>query len=515
MISVKPWRLSVGGWFAVLGGAAALVAMAALVGGLLAADRLSEARTRLVDRVDIAAVSSLRLSTALVDEETGVRGFALAGRDSFLTPLRRGRVTSDRAFAELDRLSGEERLAEFRSDVARVKAATQQWRSGYAEPAIRTVRRGGPRALERVFVAEGRQRFEAVRTALDDLERGILRERRVARSDLQGAARDLNRFLVLAAVILVLTLLVAALLVRRLVNQPLGRLTGDVRRVARGAFHEPVRGTGPRDLRALGQDVERMRRAIEAARAQLEDQAQDLQRSNAELEQFAYVASHDLQEPLRKVASFCQMLERRYGDQLDERGRQYIDFAVDGAKRMQQLINDLLAFSRVGRVGAEHDEVELADVASEAVGALDTAIEESGATVEVGNLPRVCGDPSLLALVLQNLIGNGLKFRAEEAPVVRVTSRRGSEEEWEITVHDNGIGVEEQYAERIFVIFQRLHSREAYEGTGIGLAMCRKIVEHHGGRLWLDGSADGAGDLGGATFRFTLPAIKEPVAADE
>jgi light-regulated signal transduction histidine kinase (bacteriophytochrome) len=198
------------------------------------------------------------------------------------------------------------------------------------------------------------------------------------------------------------------------------------------------------------------------------------------------------------------MLQRRYGGQLDERADTYIGFAVDGAKRMQDLINDLLAFSRVGRVSEPEVVVDTRELVDRAASALGNAIEASGATLEVGALPRVRGEASLLALVFQNLIGNGIKFRGDAPPRIRVGAER-TDGEWCFTIADNGIGIEPEYADRIFIIFQRLHPRATYEGTGIGLAMVRKIVEYHGGRVWLDTERNGAG----ATFHFTLPAIDE------
>jgi light-regulated signal transduction histidine kinase (bacteriophytochrome) len=229
----------------------------------------------------------------------------------------------------------------------------------------------------------------------------------------------------------------------------------------------------------------------------------DLQRSNAELEQFAYVASHDLQEPLRKVASFCQLLQRRYGGQLDERADQYIEYAVDGAKRMQVLINDLLAFSRVGRSAASAVPVALDEALAQARANLATAIAESGAVIEAGPLPVVLGEPALLTAVFQNLLSNALKFHGAAAPHVVVTVRRDGDQ-WEFSVSDNGIGIDAEYAERVFVIFQRLHDKSAYSGTGIGLAMSRKIIEFYGGRIWLD-----TAHSGGSRFLFTLPALAE------
>jgi light-regulated signal transduction histidine kinase (bacteriophytochrome) len=306
----------------------------------------------------------------------------------------------------------------------------------------------------------------------------------------------------------------------RAVTRPLERLATHARTVARGDLEHRLAGEGPADVVGLADDVDSMRvriladlEEVERSRRRLEEQARelqvkarDLERSNAELEQFAYVASHDLQEPLRKVASFCQLLQRRYEGQLDERADQYIEFAVDGAKRMQSLITDLLAFSRVGRSGTEMVEVELATVVDTALANLTRRVEDTDARIDVGPLPTIEGEPVLLTAVFQNLVGNALKFHGEEPPVVRVRAERTGSE-WTISCEDEGIGIDAQYADRIFAIFQRLHPKETYEGTGIGLALCRKIVEHHGGRIWLDTQAER-----GTTFRFTLP-VDPPATA--
>ena len=242
---------------------------------------------------------------------------------------------------------------------------------------------------------------------------------------------------------------------------------------------------------------------IAVARDELEIQAVDLRRSNAELEQFAYVASHDLQEPLRKVASFCQLLESRYRGQLDERADQYIEYAVDGSKRMQALINDLLAFSRVGRLEATTAVIDGDDLLARAVANLSTVIEETRAEIHADSLPEVRVDVSMAVSLLQNLLANAIKFRREgSAPSIRITTfEHGGMHEF--AVHDDGIGIEPDYAERVFVIFQRLHAKEEYEGTGIGLAVCRKIVERHGGRIWIDKGVEN-----GTTVRFTLPVVR-------
>jgi light-regulated signal transduction histidine kinase (bacteriophytochrome) len=253
--------------------------------------------------------------------------------------------------------------------------------------------------------------------------------------------------------------------------------------------------------------VEAVRDGLQDAQQRLEAQAAELQRSNRDLEQFAYVASHDLQEPLRKVASFCQLLERRYKGQLDERADQYIAFAVDGAKRMQQLINDLLAFSRIGRRTTGRDEVSLDSCLAGALRNLEAVLEETGATVTADPLPTVWGEKALLTALLQNLISNAIKFRSDQAATVRLTVEPITDDadEYVFRCSDNGIGIEPQYAERIFVIFQRLHAKDQYSGTGIGLAMCKKIAEWHGGRIWLDTDASGPGV--GTTFAWTLPTV--------
>lgn len=248
---------------------------------------------------------------------------------------------------------------------------------------------------------------------------------------------------------------------------------------------------------------------------QLENQTTELRRSNSELEQFAYVASHDLQEPLRKVASFCQLLEKRYGDKLDERGTQYIAFAVDGAKRMQVLINDLLTFSRVGRVSDAHVRTELDVTLDAALTNISQAVEESGAEItRPESLPTIVGDPTLMIMLWQNLIGNAIKFRHEDRPVeIRVDCEEivdGDDEFWRFSVQDNGIGIAEEFADKVFVIFQRLHGRDVYTGTGIGLAICRKIVEYHGGEIWLDPQY-----REGSRFCFTIPKAGDDMSATE
>ena len=237
------------------------------------------------------------------------------------------------------------------------------------------------------------------------------------------------------------------------------------------------------------------------AEAALARQAQELARSNVELEQFAYVASHDLQEPLRMVRSYVQLLERRYKNKLDADADEFIAYAVDGAARMQTLINDLLAYSRIGTQGKTPHPTNCAEVLERVLANLSIAIEESEAVVTYDALPTVLADEVQLSQLFQNLIGNAIKFRGEATPKIQVGAER-KDGEWLFWVRDNGIGIAPEYYHRLFMIFQRLHSRDEYPGTGIGLAICKKIVERHGGRIWVE-SVGVPGK--GTTFYFSLP----------
>ena len=230
---------------------------------------------------------------------------------------------------------------------------------------------------------------------------------------------------------------------------------------------------------------------------------EELRRSNEELERFAYVASHDLQEPLRTITSYVQLLARRYRDRLDGDATEFIDFAVAGAARMQRLIEDLLAFSRVGTHQQVTGDVDAETVLLEAIDDLRASITASEAAITHDPLPHVLADAAQIEQLFTNLIGNALKFRGTEPPLVHVDAERQGRL-WRFAVRDNGVGIDTQYFERVFVIFQRLHGREQYEGTGVGLAVCKKIVERHGGRIWVE-STPGRGSI----FYFTLPAVPE------
>ena len=236
------------------------------------------------------------------------------------------------------------------------------------------------------------------------------------------------------------------------------------------------------------------------AEDELKSRLENLQRSNAELEQYAYVSSHDLQEPLRMVSAFTQLLADRYGDKLDGDAKEFIGYAVDGAKRMQRLINDLLEFSRVRPRGEDFRPVALGDVVERVRADLEGAVAEAGAVITADGLPTVRGDAAQLGRLFQNLIGNALKFRGDEPPRIHIGAARG-QGDWVVSVRDNGIGIAPEHRERVFVIFQRLHSQSKFPGTGIGLAIAKRIVERHGGKIWVEPASPR-----GSTFCFTVPA---------
>jgi hypothetical protein len=255
------------------------------------------------------------------------------------------------------------------------------------------------------------------------------------------------------------------------------------------------RASAEEETQRLNADLERR---VAERTEELASRAKDLERSNTELQQFAYVASHDLQEPLRTISSFTQLLAKRYSDKLDDKAKEFINFAVDGCKRMQTLINDLLAFSRVGTHGQSLEAVGCNGALDRVLKSLKVAIEESGAQITRDSLPVVLADEMQLCQLFQNLIGNAIKFRGTEVPRIHISAEKNGAS-WKIEVRDNGIGIAAEHADRIFVIFQRLHTKTQYPGTGIGLAICKKIAERHGGRIWVEPNPGG-----GSTFCFQM-----------
>ncbi|MER7439534.1 sensor histidine kinase [Micromonospora avicenniae] len=506
-----------------------VVALLAVVGVLLIGLAVTEAslaeRSRnqvdaLLNKTSPLRVQSQELLNALLDQETSVRGFAVSGDRADLGPYDAGvRQEQDivssmrRLLADYPQIEGELRQVETRAD---------QWRQAVAEPVITTTEQRGTAAGQALVTESARQQFDGVRVAVDDLQAEILNARESNAREVRRTGNLLAVLLIVAALVVVVAGALLLLSLDRTVVRPLTGLADQVREVAEGDFAHVISGTGPPEFVQLAEDVDAMRRRIAADLAevreareriewvntQLQKQAEELTRSNRDLEQFAYVASHDLQEPLRKVASFCQLLQRRYAGQLDERADQYIAFAVDGAQRMQRLINDLLAFSRIGRLTTGFTEVDLNKVMGDVAGQTEAARQYADAELTWSELPVIRGEEPLLTNLLANLVSNSIKFRRVDVPAKVHVSARLVGEEWEITCRDNGIGIEPEFADKIFVIFQRLHPKDAYPGTGIGLAIVKKIVEYHGGRVWVDTDV-----AEGTAIRFTLPALPEDLPA--
>jgi signal transduction histidine kinase len=511
-LTVQGWQnlvLAVMG-VAVLGGA---------VTGAALLNRTDDMSRQLIDDIQPSRVNAYKLQNALRDQETATRGYAITADPQFLQPYYDGQRTEQAAADAIRQRVGDR--PDLIADVEALERAAASWRASYAEPLIASIKPGTPGVFDATTVGRGKTEFDGIRLLSDVQNQHLLTARENAVDALDDVRGWRDRVLVAMVITFFVMALVLALLVRSAITRPLAALAAACRRITEGDFGGRIVPQGPKDIRRIATDVEDMRQRIvadleiaQAARARLDEQTVELRRSNAELEQFAYVASHDLQEPLRKVASFCQLLEKRFGDQLDERGIEYIGYAVDGAKRMQVLINDLLTFSRVGRLNTTTDgDVDLDATLDHALGNLTTAIDESGADiVRTAALPTVAGDRTLLTMLWQNLIGNAVKFRrGDVAPRIVVECAPGTGDYdgfWLVTVSDNGIGIAQEFVEKVFVIFQRLHGRDSYGGTGIGLALCKKIVEHHGGTIWIDTSYPE-----GTRFQFTLPATADAPGA--
>jgi signal transduction histidine kinase len=349
---------------------------------------------------------------------------------------------------------------------------------------------------------------DAVSATVDGLKEGFLDVFNHNTLDIEEVAAKAARIVAAIVLLAVLLTLLTGLQVARAISQPLRAITNVADRISRGDTVDPPELARRDEIGVLSSGLVRMvqslRQLAEKERALSVDIAEykrvqdELKRSNAELEQFASVASHDLQEPLRMVSSYMGLLKRRYQGRLDADADEFIGFAVDGVTRMQALINDLLSYSRAGREPTPSEPTDSAAALAKALRNLKSAIEEKGALISAGPLPQVMADPLQVSQLFQNLIANGIKFCRDRRPEISVGAERHGAE-WTFFVRDNGIGIDPQYADRIFLIFQRLHKREEFAGTGIGLAICKKIVERHGGRIWLE-STPGQG----TTFYFTF-----------
>jgi len=465
----------------------------------------------LLNNIGPMRTASNNLLKALLDQETGMRGYVLRGGAIDIAPYYSGLASEREATTAIE--TSVVASATVKDQLHTVTRLADDWRREVAQPAIEMVQAQGTAAAQDFLARETPRKFDGIRDAVTTMQATMQEIRDASVEAIDSSGTILITVQIIAVVVVLIGGVGLIVLLRRLVTRPVTNLASRVRSVAAGNYDQVITTDGPAELTALAADVDGMRRQIasdlaevraarrfiEETNERLERQTAELTRSNRDLEQFAYVASHDLQEPLRKVASFCQLLQRRYAGQLDERADQYIAFAVNGAQRMQRLINDLLAFSRIGRATVGFVEVDLDRLAAEVAGQFDGA-QEPAPEVTWSDLPVVRGEEPLLATLFSNLVSNAVKFRRTDQPARVQLSARRTGDFYEICCVDNGIGIEAEFAEKVFVIFQRLHARDAYPGTGIGLAIAKKIVEYHGGKIWID-----TDHTGGTAIRFTLP----------
>jgi len=426
------------------------------------------------------------LLSTVQEAEGSQRGYLLTGRLRYLEPFRRAQKTIQATFSRVEEYALEDDIS--KSAVQDLKTLIEK-KMAEMQHTIELHDTGGAAAsLAEVETDRGEQYMVKIRNLIQKLKnQQIATFNNSGRVQLRRQA-ELNAVLG-AGVVLGLVLLALSY-----------RFSGQYAR-ERDQVEQEIR-----DLNnTLEARVNERTAELEERTRELETRSAELQRSNADLTQFAYVASHDLQEPLRMVGSYMGLLARRYSSQLDETAQKYIRYAVEGASRMQALIHDLLMYSRAGTQPLERTVFSANEAVRKALENLSVTIRENGAIVRYEALPEVSADEVKLTQVFQNLIGNGIKFRKPDiAPVVEVTAKR-SGLEWAFEVADNGIGFDPKYCDRIFEVFQRLHGVGRYAGNGIGLAICRRVIEHHGGRLWAD-SQPGSG----SRFFFTLPYASVP-----
>jgi signal transduction histidine kinase len=415
--------------------------------------------------------------TNLLDIESGVRGYILTGDESYLGPYSSATNQIAQNLRELRTLTADNPAQQKSLDFLEPTVGARLQRAEFMIELRKREGLEGAAAPPQLGV--GKQAMDQIRDRIEAMKG---EEDRLLRSRTQTADRssgDTTFLIVAGDTIAVAFGCIAGLVIAQEMKQ---------------------RRRAEESVKQLNADLERR---VEERTAELASQTKELERSNTELQQFAYVASHDLQEPLRMVASFTQLLAKRYADKIDDDGRDFINFAVDGATRMQTLITDLLNYSRVGTQAKPLAATDSEAVLRKVLEGLQFAIEDNDATVTYDPLPAVLADWMQLGQLFQNLLTNALKFHSTAPPKIHVSAQR-VRDCWRFSFRDNGIGIAPEHADRIFVIFQRLHTKTEYPGTGIGLAICKKIVERHGGRIWIE-PCEG----GGTTFSFTMPSAEK------
>ena len=488
-----------------------LLVLALVMVGVVASFNVSVASAHYADNSQARLLRLRLMLSDIAQMENGQRGFVITGRESALQPYVQAQASFRQHVSEYRTLIITERQP---TRLDRVVALVGRWNREAAQPEIAARRESLDVAVSRLAGGRGERLSGEARDVLFAM---LDTENERLAGALKDSDRALQRVRWLTPLGLLLCLALLALALRRAIQTlqaNIDQLTEGTQRIAAGEYGQRLTRLGVHEFDLLGQQFNSMAETVEQRQRELEDRSLDLQqanesleRSNRELERFAYVASHDLQEPLRTIGSYTELIAKRYGDRLDERGERYIQFTISATYRLKNLIQDLLVFSRVHRTGRDFGPVDTAAVVGAVVSDLQVRLTEVGGQLDIGPLPHVSGNPELLHHVFLNLLGNALKFRDPQRPP-RVSVRAGREgdggdgELWRFAVQDNGIGIEAPYHDRIFEVFQRLHGVGEYEGSGIGLAVTRNAVEQHGGRIWLE-SEPGQG----TTFFFTLPPV--------
>ena len=457
--------------------------------------RASNASQARIDAIHLIALDVLNL-------ETGLRGYLLTARPEYLEPYHQGQTQLGR---RIQRLQAKAATPMQRENLQHVLALMQTWFSDVAEPQIHIRPLSLTTTVSLVKNGSGKRLIDEVRGVLAMLEHN---ENARLSASLNASSQTLQqvRLLTVFGLLAALFFLVAsAVQAARTFTRTMTALNTAAQRVAEGQYTHPLPAVQIEELQQLSGQFGRMAEAVQQREANLSRLNDDLARSNRELEQFAYVASHDLQEPLRTIGSFTGLLAKRYQGQLDARADQYIAYTLSATQRLKQLIQDLLAYSRTRQSTQPVQTVDVQRLVADLLQDFQDLIERSHAQVELHPLPVVHGRPELLRHVFMNLIGNALKFRHPERPPrveVRASAQPGF---WEFHVQDNGIGIDPAYHSRIFDIFQRLHGVSEIEGNGIGLAIVKSVVERHGGQVTLVSAPDV-----GTTISFTIPRLQEP-----
>ncbi len=468
--------------------------------------RLSQANRLNVHTYQVIT-ATFELQATLYAIESGARGYIVTGEPGALQSYRAHLRIYDARFRALRFLTGDNPTQQ--QNLAALDARQRRWTGGLLEVLIANVRRQLKTDSSQVFLVASRstgKRRVAIKELQDDIDRIVAVEAKllVERGEMQARVKAWTQWTLLLggafSIVLTAFLVLFASRSARQLGQS-SALLGEAKIRAEEANTHllQVNVQLQSEIAARRASDERLRRNL-----------LELRRSNAELEQFAYVASHDLQEPLRAVAGCVGVLQRRYAGHLDARADQFIQHAINGAQRMQTLIHDLLAYSRLGSNTRRFQSVAGAAIVQAALQNLSVAASESGAQITVDELPVLICDGGQIEQVLQNLLSNALKFHGEAPPRIHIgyaTKQENGAEFHVLSVEDDGLGIEPQYFERIFVMFQRLHTRAAYAGTGIGLAICKKIIERHGGKIWVENSPHQAqnGEKHGSKFAFSLP----------